>query len=323
MKTLKHIFMAIASCVLFIGLVYMVADSFEFNTQYSLYKSELAFIDAEQEENIPTSSNNNENLGGIKDTPISKKMKRNIKQIEMIQQFNPTIDHNDKIDTEVTPESANRTLLDNRPKMVLIIDDVSFPSQVSMIKKIDLPITPSFLPPTSRHSYSPRLAQSFDDYMIHLPLEAISNHTIEENTLDTHASIHQIMDTVMRVKQLFPKAKYINNHTGSKFTANTHAMNKLFLALDKHNFKFLDSRTTPQTKSLQVANYKVLQRNVFLDNVDDRGYIAKQLKKALKIAQKVGFAIVIGHPRKNTLQVIKDYTSLIKEQVEVITINEV
>ena len=62
-------------------------------------------------------------------------------------------------------------------------------------------------------------------------------------------------------------------------------------------------------------------RNIFLDNKEDSEYIKNQLKKAVKIARKRGYAIAIGHPHKITLTTLKNAKNILKN-VQVVYIDE-
>ncbi|HIQ51311.1 MAG TPA: divergent polysaccharide deacetylase family protein, partial [Nautiliaceae bacterium] len=126
-----------------------------------------------------------------------------------------------------------------KPKLVIIIDDVSFKWQVNKIKAIPFKITPSFFPPSKRHPNTPIYAKTFSHYMVHLPLEAIHFPTPEPHTLNTKDSYQTILKRVEYVKNLFPKAKFINNHTGSTFTSDKESMIKLFKALKNENLGFV------------------------------------------------------------------------------------
>ena len=203
----------------------------------------------------------------------------------------------------------------NRPILAILIDDVTTSKQVRKIKNIGYPITMSFLPPTPSHKNSATITKQLDIYMIHLPLEARTKRYEEINTLHTKDSLYQIDKRIKYLKNIYPKAKYINNHTGSKFTSNKEAMDKLMQVLQKYNFIFVDSRTTSKTKAKQFAklhDVKYLSRNIFLDNKQDKKYIQKQLKKAISIAKRKGVAIAIGHPHTITLQTLKESKYLLK-----------
>jgi len=211
----------------------------------------------------------------------------------------------------------------NKPKLAIIIDDVGTKSQVSAIKSLRLPLTMSFLPPSKARPNTPKLASYEKLYMVHLPMEAQNFNAEEPFTLRVRDSQDTISKRVKEIKKLFPKVKYINNHTGSKFTSNEIAMNRLIFALKSNNINFVDSRTTAKTQAPKVLknfglNY--VARDVFLDHHMDKPYILKQIKKAIKVAKNHGTAIAIGHPHKNTLQALYESKKLLKE-VELVYIN--
>ncbi|ACM92486.1 putative periplasmic protein [Nautilia profundicola AmH] len=214
--------------------------------------------------------------------------------------------------------------LSKKPKLVIIIDDVSFKGQVKKIKKIPYKITPSFFPPTNRHPNTAVYAKEFSHYMVHLPMQAIHFKKPEPKTLNINDSYLTILSRIDEIKKMFPKAKFINNHTGSTFTSNKEAMIKLFRALKTENMGFVDSKTTPNSKAKEAQKefyIPLYSRNIFLDNEENPTYIRNQLKKAVKIAQKRGYAIAIGHPHSITLETLKNSTDILKN-IDVVYIDE-
>jgi len=201
------------------------------------------------------------------------------------------------------------------PRLAIIIDDVSFANQVKMMLKIPYIINPSFFPPTPRHPNTVKLSKKFKFIMIHLPLEALSYAHPEPDTLLASDSYKTIQNRIKQIKYKFPKVKYYNNHTGSKFTSNLSAMRKLLKIMKNQGLHFIDSRTTADTKAGKVSkelHVKLLSRDVFLDNSVKKADILKQLKRAVKIAKKTGYAIAIGHPHANTLDVLIHSKSYLK-----------
>ena len=212
-----------------------------------------------------------------------------------------------------------------KPKLAIIIDDVSVKSHVNAIKSLGMPLTMSFLPPSKARPNSAKLASQEDFYMVHLPMEAQSYSAEEPLTLRIHDSQQIISSRIEEVKRLFPKVKYINNHTGSKYTSNEVAMNRLIFAFNKNNISFVDSRTTADTKAPKVLKnfgLKYVSRDVFLDHHMDKPYIKSQIKKAIKIAKSEGIAIAIGHPHANTILALHESKKLLKD-VELVYINRV
>jgi len=214
----------------------------------------------------------------------------------------------------------------SKPKLAIIIDDVQTASQVRAIKSLHLPLTMSFLPPRPARPNSAKLAAHEKFYMVHLPMEAMHFSKEEPYTLRVNESQQEILQRIATIKKLFPKVAYLNNHTGSKFTSNTVAMNRLIYALNKYHIHFIDSRTTAQTKAPQVLKkygLKYVARDVFLDHHMDKPYILRQIREAIKVAKAHGHAIAIGHPHKNTLEALYESKKLFAKDVDLVLINKI
>jgi len=240
--------------------------------------------------------------------------------------------HNEKpilIDTK-TPKveevqiPITKKNISNKPKLAIIIDDMTTQRQINSIQTIGYKVNMAFLPPTKGHTRSAKITKNLDEFLIHLPLQASSVRYEEENTLHTNDSIQKIEKRIRYLRKLYPNTNYLNNHTGSTFTSNAAAMDKLFKILKKYNYTFIDSRTTAKTVAKKTAKkygVKMFSRNIFLDNKKDKKYIQKQLKKAIRIAKKNGMAIAIGHPYSITFQTLKDSKYLLKD-LELVFVTE-
>ena len=218
-----------------------------------------------------------------------------------------------------------KTISTNRPKLAIIVDDVSVKSHVNAIKSLGIPLTMSFLPPSKSRPNSAKLASRENFYMVHLPMEAENFNAEEPLTLRVRDSQKKISSRIGELKKLFPKVKYINNHTGSKYTSNEIAMNRLIFALNANDITFVDSRTTSKTKAPKVLKnfgLKYVARDVFLDHHINKPYIIGQIKKAIKIAKSEGVAIAIGHPHANTILALHESKKLFKD-VDLVMINKV
>lgn len=194
------------------------------------------------------------------------------------------------------------------PKLAIIVDDVAFARDIRLIKALNLPVTMSFLPPSHHHPDSAKLAAKEPYYMVHLPLEAKNYSAEEVSTLRVDFSQSEITERIATIKHEFPKVEYINNHTGSTFTADEMAVNRLIFALDKYKIGFIDSRTTSKTKvPVVMSSYgkPYIARDVFLDHHPDAESVRKEIKRAVSLAKKHGSAIAICHPHKETLETLK------------------
>jgi len=222
---------------------------------------------------------------------------------------------------EPMQREVKRTI--TKPKLAIIIDDVSVSSHVRAIKSLEIPLTMSFLPPSKFRPNSARLAQKESVYMVHLPMEAQSFSAEEPMTLRASDSAAKIQSRIRAIKEAFPRVSYINNHTGSKFTSDEMAMNRLIYALKAQNIYFIDSRTTADTKAPKVMKnfgLEYVSRDVFLDHNLDKKSVKKQIKKAIEIAKLNGTAIAIGHPHENTLAALRESKHLFKD-VELVYID--
>ena len=218
----------------------------------------------------------------------------------------------------------NKKNIDTKGKLVIIIDDIETTHHIDAIKSLPWKITPSIFPPYVKHKNTPNLAKSVEHYIIHLPMEAIKHRFHEKETLSTSDTQQKIDDKIRYIKENFPDAKFINNHTGSKFTSDQLAVDKLFNALQKYGFEFIDSRTTPKTVVPMICKkYKkpYIARDVFIDNKLDVNYIKNQIKKAIKIAKSHGYAIAIGHPRAVTFKAIAESKDILSS-VDVVYVDE-
>lgn len=210
------------------------------------------------------------------------------------------------------------------PKLAIIIDDVSFAWQTRSIKEIPYKVTPSFFPPTKGHPDTVRLSHDFECAMIHLPMESKNYSSPEPETLNAVDSSEVIEKRIKRIKELFPQMVYYNNHTGGSFTADYNAMDRLVKIMKENGLIFVDSRTAGNSKAPEITkkyNMFLYSRDVFLDNSLDKNLIRTQLKEAVTKAKKHGYAIAIGHPHKNTLEVLKESTDLL-EGVDMVYLQE-
>jgi polysaccharide deacetylase 2 family uncharacterized protein YibQ len=223
------------------------------------------------------------------------------------------------------PKMRVPTSKKHKPKLIIIIDDVSTKRQMAAIKATNMKITPSIFPPYTLARHSNVLANGLKHYMIHLPMESGSKKfNTQTKTLMTYHSSEHMQNRVKELRLLFPHAKYVNNHTGSVFTANFIAMKKLYSALKKEGFLFLDSRTIGNSKVRKICHEfgdRYVSRDIFIDNVHTKESIHNQLKKAVKLAKKKAYAVAIGHPHNVTIEAIASAKAILKD-VELVYIDE-
>lgn len=99
-----------------------------------------------------------------------------------------------------------------------------------------------------------------------------------------------------------------NNHMGSGITEDAVKMQQILLASKKYTNRFVDSRTTADTKAYaecRKAGYKCGENRLFIDNDNSVEAILEKIYEAAEKARDDGSIIAIGHIRPNTLQALK------------------
>lgn len=226
---------------------------------------------------------------------------------------------------EAVPFTPNASIK-GRAKLVIIIDDVATFEHASMIKSLGLKITPSIFPATKTHPDTPNIARTFEFYMIHLPMQAKHFDSPEIGTLTINESFESMLEKIKKIRRDFPRAKYTNNHTGSRFTSDFDAMDKAYRALIEQGFVFVDSKTIAQTVVARAAkkhNQPYISRDIFLDNDPSASAVRRELVAAVNLAKKRGYAIAIGHPKKNTIAVIKESKNNLLKDVDVVYLKDI
>ena len=226
---------------------------------------------------------------------------------------------------EAIPFTPNASI-QGRAKLVIIIDDVATFEHASMIKSLGLKITPSIFPATKTHPDTPNIARTFEFYMIHLPMQAKHFDSPEIGTLTINESFESMHEKIKKIRKDFPRAKYTNNHTGSRFTSDFDAMDKAYRALIEQGFVFVDSKTIAQTAVARAAkkhNQPYISRDIFLDDDPSASAVRRELVAAVNLAKKRGYAIAIGHPKKNTISVIKESKNNLLKDVDVVYLKDI
>jgi polysaccharide deacetylase 2 family uncharacterized protein YibQ len=209
-----------------------------------------------------------------------------------------------------TPATAKKRV---RGQVALIVDDMGDSLEaLDVLLGLKEAVTVSILPYSLHAQETAKTAHENNlEVLLHLPLESLNNH---ETTLDTRGMITTAMspdEIVQAFETNFARVLYadgVNNHMGSKFTADAALMRTLLLPLKERGLFFVDSRTTAQTVAYREAlrmGIPATNRDVFLDADADRSRIKSRLIELFKLARKKGRAVGICHPYPETLEMLK------------------
>jgi uncharacterized protein len=208
----------------------------------------------------------------------------------------------------VTSEPAHRAV----SRLAIIIDDLGDDrAAAKAVLALEFPLTLSVLP---HQPYSSEIAEEAarrgDQVLLHLPMESQDPRARPETVeLRRGMSQKQVEMALSGMLATVPHAVGVNNHEGSRATADPVLMGALMPALRQRGLFFIDSRTTAATVAYDIAErsgVRSASRKVFLDDTPSLNYIESQIELAGRDAIRDGSAVAIGHPRPATIAALAE-----------------
>ena len=214
------------------------------------------------------------------------------------------------------------------PKVGIIIDDLGYDrSLASAFIELDLPLTFSILPfaPHTR-LIAQKARKQGREIMLHLPLEPIRYPATNpgDGVLLVSMDREMILEVLDRDLSQIPFVAGVNNHMGSRFTESEEKMMIVLAELKRRDLYFIDSRTTADSVAFKVARKIALRtagRDIFLDNSLSENALKIQMERLLSLARHRGCAIGIGHPHKETLDLLKRYQMTLNNETEMVPVS--
>ncbi len=210
-------------------------------------------------------------------------------------------------------------------QLVIVIDDIGYRKEDKEIytlpKEVSIAIIPSSPHATSRAEDGFKQQR---DILIHLPMQPLSDVRVEKGALKTGMSRMEVKELIDDAREKVPYAIGLNNHMGSAATVDRVLMEYLMELMAQNKLFFLDSRTNSKTIGATIAdNYGIpaLKRHIFLDDSNKFIDVKNQFNSAVHYAQKYGLAILIGHPRPNSIKVLKQGIKHLPKDVELVKIS--
>ncbi|HLF58801.1 MAG TPA: divergent polysaccharide deacetylase family protein, partial [Alphaproteobacteria bacterium] len=202
---------------------------------------------------------------------------------------------------------------DGRPMIAVVIDDMGIDKRRSA-EAISLarPVTLAFLPYATDLSAQVRAARvAGHELLVHLPMEARdTTHDPGPNALTTEIGDGELLRRLRWNLDRFEGYVGVNNHMGSRFTRDRHAMEMVMGELKTRGLLFLDSRTVADSLGPELAReigVPFAARQVFLDNNQSAEGVELRLAEAERVARNNGYAIAIGHPHDGTLAALREW----------------
>lgn len=199
------------------------------------------------------------------------------------------------------------------PRVAIVIDDLGINvTQSAAVIALPAPLTLAFLPYGPDLPLQTRLAaRRGHELLVHLPMQPLASDVDPgPGALRVDQTAADIRAIVQAALAQFTGYRGVNNHMGSRFTADPAGMRALMGALDERELFFLDSRTTPTSVADEMAadaGVPFIGRDIFLDHVRAPTAIRQALADVEALAQRDGAAVAIGHPYPETIAALAEW----------------
>jgi polysaccharide deacetylase 2 family uncharacterized protein YibQ len=188
----------------------------------------------------------------------------------------------------------------SRGVLVIVIDDAGNNlASLDAFLRFPGPLTIAVLPQLPHSAEAARRIRSAGkEVILHQPMEALGGQNPGPGAVFAGMRSEEIRRIVNRnLDEIWPVAG-LNNHEGSRVTMDQESMETVLSLCRERGILFLDSRTTAETagpKAAKKLGIKIGERDIFLDNSQDRDSMLYYLNSGLRRAEEKGAAVMIGH----------------------------
>ncbi len=205
------------------------------------------------------------------------------------------------------------------PALTVILDDLGTNrSATRRAIRLPGPLTLAFL---AYAEATPELAREAaaagHEVFVHLAMEPLGGEDPGPMALLSGLAPEELRRRLRWAVERVPGAVGVNNHMGSRLTADRRAMTVVMDELVRLGLPFVDSRTTSASVALPVAlraGVPATGRDLFLDHDPRPTAILAQLERAERLARRTGSAVLIGHPYPSTLEVLESWLPRARER---------
>ncbi|WP_138495569.1 divergent polysaccharide deacetylase family protein [Paenibacillus pinistramenti] len=232
----------------------------------------------------------------------------------------------------VSTDRAKQSYEAPHKKLAIVIDDFGNDMEgtseiLAMPVKLTIAVMP-FLRTTERDA---RLAHERGfDVLVHLPMEPNQGKPewLGPGAIMSSLSDSEIRQRVEQAIDNVPYAVGINNHMGSKITADPRIMSIILDVCRERGLFFLDSRTNYRTivgKLCREKGMPDIGNQFFLDDQYNLPHISSQMNKVIAWMKEHDSCVIIGHvgvPGTKTASVIRSSIGKMGPEVEYVTLSQ-
>jgi hypothetical protein len=221
--------------------------------------------------------------------------------------------------TAAAPMIDSGALPADAPRLAIIVDDGGYAeSIIDAILAMDPGLTLAILPYTPHgEATAKRAAELGFEIMLHMPMDNLDETMVYEGQLKTGMGEDEMLKLTEAALAQVPGAVGVNNHEGSRFTADGKSMALFIDIIKDRDLFFVDSRTVVDTRAYDMAvtfGVPAAERDLFLDHDNEVEMIRRRFGEVLAIARAQGQAIAICHFRRNTVTVLQEMLPQLGEQ---------
>ena len=208
---------------------------------------------------------------------------------------------------------------DESPVIAVVLDDCG--GNLEMARRVlstDVPLTWAIIP---NLKYSDETAALLREagvpFLAHVPMQAVIDPPGRARrrglySIGAGMSAGEVRAALVPMLDGMEGLFGVNNHRGSRATADRAVMDAVMEVLAERNLFFLDSRTSRESvayKSAVEHGLDAAYNSHFLDNESDREKIAALMREAMAAASRKGKIVAICHLRPETAAFLEDFAS--------------
>jgi polysaccharide deacetylase 2 family uncharacterized protein YibQ len=211
--------------------------------------------------------------------------------------------------TEQSAQSGSPDNLSSTPVIAICIDDLGEDiAATDRAMRLPKEVALSFLPYADATPFLAETAGRQGHLVLaHVPMQALGGQNPGPMALDSGMGADEITRRLGWNLARVPGLVGVNNHEGSRFTADSAGLGPVMASLRARHLFFLDSRTGPNSQAelaARTAGVLTAGRDVFLDDDPSPAAVGAELATLAREAKRTGVAIAIGHPHDVTLKML-------------------
>jgi polysaccharide deacetylase 2 family uncharacterized protein YibQ len=209
-------------------------------------------------------------------------------------------------------------------RAAIVIDDMGQELEPAReLLRLPYPLTFSVLPHLAYSHQTAELAhQKGHAVMLHLPMEPEAVSDRGPGQIRGGMGEEDVVRIVNADLESVPFVSGVNNHMGSRATADPALMSEVMSVLAHRKLYFVDSRTSGASVALNAARRAGLPafyRSVFLDDEQNVDYTLGQLSQFRRVIENKGIAVAIGHPHPSTIKALTEFLpEFAKDDIELV-----